>query len=44
MLSIFKNDSLKKIEDVENFNSLLIKNRISRLSQEKIKLNSNQRS
>jgi uncharacterized protein YydD (DUF2326 family) len=38
LLSAFKTESLKKITEVEDFNSQLIKNRVSRLSQEKLKL------
>lgn len=37
MLSVFKEESLKKIEAVENFNKQLIKNRMERLNTEKIK-------
>lgn len=40
VLDVFKSDSLKKIDEVERFNAQLIKNRISRLSQEKLKLKS----
>jgi uncharacterized protein YydD (DUF2326 family) len=38
MLSAFNPESIKKIDDIERFNSQLIKSRLNRLSQEKLKL------
>lgn len=42
LLSAFKSETLKRLEDVESFHKQLIHNRTARLGQERIKLNAEQ--